>query len=218
MKILFIFPRPTTYDSVSVRELPSGGTEKAVIFLGEAFKKLGHEVSHITTIPELEALVSSTDRDYDAVITQEAEFLQLFPATTKKVFWSHHFADQPITRRAAPYARCFADKIVSLSSCHASDLLTSLRLDSVTIGHGVWLEEVKQYRLAAQLDSEARDIRDPYRLIYASAPFRGLERIPALFKRVQDAEPRATIAICSSMATYGADQAPEDAKYRALFD
>jgi glycosyltransferase involved in cell wall biosynthesis len=202
LKIIFIFPRPAPYDSRSVRDFPSGGTEKAVIFLGEAFQKLGHTVSWITTLDQLEQPHDTPD----VVITQHAEFLEYYPKS-KRVFWSHHFADQPLTQQQAPYARIYADKIVTLSSCHASNLRSLLKLDSVTIGHGVWLNEVC-----------TTEQKDPYRLIYASAPFRGLERVPALFKRVQDAEPRATIAICSSMATYGADQAPEDAKYRALFD
>jgi glycosyltransferase involved in cell wall biosynthesis len=204
MKILFISPHKNAYDSKSVRDLPSGGTEKANIFLGEAFQKLGHTVEWITSIPQLEEFVAYGSREYGAVITQEAEFLQLFGPETKKVFWSHHFADQPITRRAAPFARSFADKIVTLSSCHSSDLKALLRLDSVTIGHGVWLGEVQQAE------------KDPYRLIYASTPFRGLERIPALFRKIKKAESRATIAIASSMATYGDTEG--DKQYQSLFD
>lgn len=199
MKILFIFPRPTAYNSQTVRELPSGGTEKATIFLGEAFQKLGHEVQWITT---LEGLVHPHPTP-DVVITQHAEFLEHYPDSLK-IFWSHHFADQPLTQQQAPFVRCFANKIVTLSSCHSADLKTLLKLDSVTIGHGVWLGELAQGE------------KDPYRLIYASTPFRGLERIPALFKAIKEAEPRATIAIASSMRTYGEQES--DQQYQPLFD
>jgi glycosyltransferase involved in cell wall biosynthesis len=203
MRILFIFPREKPYDFRTVRDLPSGGTEKTVIFLGEAFQKLGHAVEWVTTLEGIEPAVANADA-YDAVITQEAELLQAFP-NARKVFWSHHFADQPITQRSAAYARAFADKVVTLSRCHAEDFRDKMRLESVTIGHGLWLSETVQ-----------GVEKDPYRLIYASTPFRGLERIPDLFHSVKAAEPRATIAICSSMATYGTPE--EDAKYQALFD
>lgn len=201
MKILFIFPRPKAYDSQSVREFPSGGTEKAVIFLGEAFQKLGHDVHTITT---LDGVATMTEHNPDVVITQEAQYLELFPKA-KKVWWTHHFSDQPVMIRSAAYGRCFADKIVTLSTCQRNDLLTRFKLDSVTIGHGVWLGEV-----APVVE------KDPYRLVYASTPFRGLERIPDLFRRIKEAEPRATIGIASSMSTYGDTEG--DKQYKRIFD
>lgn len=200
MKICFIFPREKPYDSLSVRELPSGGTEKAVIFLGEAFQKLGYEVEWLTTQQEL---LEAEGSEPDIVITQEAELLQLFPRS-RKVWWTHHFSDQPIIQRSAAYGRAFADVIVTLSQCQQDDFKRNMRLDSVKIGHGVWLDEVQ------------RCYKDPYRLIYASTPFRGLELIPDLFRKIKAAEPRATIAICSSMGTYGHPE--QDQQYQKLFD
>lgn len=198
MKILFIFPRDQAYDSRTVREFPSGGTEKAVIFLGEAFRKLGHDVEWVTTLEQ------PIPHDWaDVVITQEAELLPAFP-NAKKVWWCHHFSDQPAIQRNAAFGRCFAGITVTLSDSQRDDFQTHLRLGSVVIGHGVWLDEVVQRE------------KDPYRLIYASAPFRGLERIPELFEEIRQREPRATIAICSSMAMYWTPE--QDAKYQGLFD
>jgi glycosyltransferase involved in cell wall biosynthesis len=199
MKITFIFPREKEYNSKTVRELPSGGTEKATIFLGEAFQKLGHEVQWISELGQV-----ADTKWPDVVITQEARYLENFPSA-KKVFWTHHFSDQPIIQRNAAYGRCFADHIVSLSQCHHDDLANSLKLASVIIGHGVWRDE-----LVTGVE------KDPYRLIYASTPFRGLVRIPELFRSIQAVEPRATIAICSSMKTYGESQS--DAEYEKLFE
>ncbi len=199
MRILFIFARPKAYDSKSVRELPCGGTEKAVIFLGEALQKLGHQVEWKTTTEQLQHYTGKPD----AVITQIAELLEAFP-NAQKIWWTHHFSDQPVIQANAAFGRCFADRIVTLSQCHAKDFKEKLRLDSVTIGHGVWLDEVFHTE------------KDPYRLIYASTPFRGLERIPGLFEEIKKNEPRATIAICSSMGTYGTPE--DDESYRQLFD
>ena len=198
-------PHAKSYDSDSVRKFPCGGTEKATIFLGEAFQQLGHQVEWITTIQDLEAFVLAHDFAYDAVITQEAEFLTLFGDDTKKVFWSHHYNCQPITRRSAPFSRCFADKIVTLSQHHHDDLLDSLKIESTIIGHGVWLSEVcKSVK------------KDRFRLMYASTPFRGLSRIPELFREIKAKEPEAGITICSSMATYG--QAEKDSEYTPIFE
>lgn len=202
MRILFIFARPNPYDSRTVRALPSGGTEKAVIFLGEALAKLGHDITWATTTDAVRA--ESERYDYDVVITQIAELLAM-PAfqASRKVWWTHHFSDQPVIRQNVAFARAYADRIVTLSKCHAQDFSATLRLDSVTIGHGVWLEEVKTGQ------------KEPYRLIYASTPFRGLERVPSLFRAIQARQPRATIAICSSMGTYGQPEA--DDAYVSLF-
>lgn len=208
MNILFICPREKPFNSQTVRELPCGGTEKAHIYLGEAFQKLGHDVSWVTTPDELQATLNCVDylpggqHIYDVVITQQAELLEHFP-NARKVFWSHHFADQAITIQQAAFARCFADKIVTLSQCHAKHLKDTLRLKSVIIGYGVWLNEVVKAE------------KDPYRLIYASTPFRGLDRVPELFQAIKEREPRATITIASSMRTYG--EAQSDSEYTHLF-
>lgn len=200
MKILFIFPREKHYDSKTVREQPCGGTEKATIFLGEAFQRLGHKVEWITTIEQTRQPVATPD----VVITQEAIWLEHFP-TAKKVWLCHHFSDQPIIQRNAAYGRCFADAVITLSACQQRDFKNSLRIESLVIGHGLWLDEINR-----------SGIKDPYRLIYASTPFRGLERIPELFGRIKEAEPRASIAIASSMGTYGTPE--KDKEYEQLFD
>jgi glycosyltransferase involved in cell wall biosynthesis len=198
LKILFIFPRPTHYDSRTVRELPSGGTEKAVIFLGEALTKLGHEVVTATTPGQ------EMPGNVDVVITQHAEFFQHYP-DAKKIWWTHHFSDQPIIKEQACWARAYADTIVTLSQCHKQDFFSSVSLDSVVLPHGVWWEEIC-----------TTVAREDFRLIYDSTPFRGLERIPGLFAEIKEREPGATIAIASSMRTYGDETGDE--QYKGLFD
>jgi glycosyltransferase involved in cell wall biosynthesis len=199
LKILFIFPHINPYNSQSVREKPSGGTEKCVIFLSEAFTKLGHECRIITQMEE------PFDPSWpDVVITQLAQFFDKFPEKTKKIWWVHHFGDQPVIKENALYARLYADRVVTLSHCQHDDFKRNLRIESTIIGHGVWLDEV-----------HSPIEKDPYRLIYASAPFRGLDQIPKFFREIKTREPRATIAICSSHKMYGKPE--DDEKYQALF-
>ncbi len=219
MKILFIFPREKPYDSRSVRDFPCGGTEKATIFLGEALQKLGHDVTWVTTLGQMTQPIEPPD----VVITQEAELLEKFPEA-RKVWWTHHFSDQPVIQRSAAYGRIFADAVVTLSQCQHDDFKSNLRIASKIIGHGVWLDEVQRFGIRQDERtlrvrcgySDSFIVKDPYRLIYASTPFRGLERIPELFRAIKEREPRATIAICSSMGTYG--RADQDKQYQPLFD
>ena len=73
MKILFIVPHVRPYDSQSVREKPTGGTERATTFLGEALMKFGHEVRWITTFAD----AMSFDTEWpEVVITHECPGLQ----------------------------------------------------------------------------------------------------------------------------------------------
>jgi len=202
MRVLFIFMRETHYDSTIVRQSPCGGTEKSAIFLGEALRQLGYEVTWITTIPEMQAL---NRRDFDFVITQDASLLSYFP-NSKRIWWVHHFADAPEIQRISMYGRMFADQIVTLSQCQHKQYLEMLNLPTTVIGYGMWHDE-----LAPQVE------KTPFSMIYASTPFRGLHLLPAMFRQIRSFQPQARLTVCSSMKTYG--YGPEqDAQYQALFD
>lgn len=202
MKILFAFPALKPYNSELVRSGSCGGTEKAVTFLGEAFQKIGYEVEWARTPEKVKALKGSPA---DVVITQEAEIFENLDPDVGKVWWVHHYADQPIIERGAAWARIYDATVVCLSEAQAEEFRRVHKFNPVVIPHGVWWREV-------DLDTT----KDLYRLIYASTPFRGLERIPNLFRAIKARQPKATIAICSSMSVYGQDD--QDEKYKALFD
>jgi hypothetical protein len=200
LKILFAFPALKPYNSELVRSGSCGGTEKAVTFLGEALSQLGYDVDYARTTEEIAALSGNPT---DVVITQEAAIFEKLDESVQKVWWVHHYADQPAVERNAAYARIYDAAIICLSQVQALEIARIHKMESFIIPHGIWFEE-----LAQGVE------RDPYRLIYASTPFRGLERIPDLFRAIKAREPKATIAICSSMSVYGQD----DDKYKPLFD
>lgn len=200
MRFLFVFPHSQAYSGETVRQGPSGGTEKAVIYLSEALERAGHEVIRWTCLEEIR---SGRVLMPDVVIAQEAQYLEAFSGA-QKVWWCHHFADQPIIQRSAGFARAFADKVVTLSACQQEDFKRNLRIDSVVIPHGVWFDEI------AKADKVAG------RCVYASTPFRGLDQIPALWPKVLSHRPDATLRVCSSMATYQRNE--QDAQYQALFE
>lgn len=202
MKILFIFPHIHPYNSKSVREKPSGGTEKVVCFLSEALTKLGHECRIVTSLEEF----PEVDINWpEVVITQESQLFYQFPKA-KKIWWLHHIPGQEIVDRGAVWARVYADKIVTLSQYHHDEIKNQLRLDSTVIRHGIWLNE---------LCSSGVD-KTPRRFIYASTPFRGLKHLLRLFPAIRSRYPDATLTVCSSMQTYG--DTDGDSRYQELFE
>jgi glycosyltransferase involved in cell wall biosynthesis len=203
-RVLLVCRSPQPFDWHTVRNMPMGGTEKCFAFLAEALAMRGHTVTLATTDAIIEDCVRNRSHDFDVVIAQNAHVFPVFPAATKKLWWSHHFSNQDLASKNAAIARHHATAVVTLSQCHQSDLQTHLGIESTVIGHGVWLKDMVQ------------GVKDPYRLIYASTPFRGLDLIPALFQKIKAREPRATMAICSGMGIYG--MADQDSQYQSLYN
>lgn len=200
MRIQFLVPFVRPYDSRSVREHPCGGTERAAVFLGEALGRIGHEVRHACTDEQ----VATVESDWpEAVISSFGHPFPRFPKA-RKVWWPHQFTDRPFVWEQAPLVRRFADDVVTLSVAHQSELQRVLGLESVIIGHGVW---------HAELHPVVE--KDPAKLIYCSVPQRGLDLVPALFRRIKEAEPAATLTVCSSLATWGRPE--EDVHFEDLF-
>lgn len=207
MKLLFIVPHPGhSYDSTWVRENPCGGTEKAATFLCEALRKLGEDVRLVTTWQEAQALDLSWP---DVVITQHAEFFERFSRgagrKVAKIWWCHQATDRPFIREGSRLARRYADAVVTLSCFQQQNFLSELGMESVVIGYGIWRSELAPVTW-----------KDPARLIYSSVPQRGLDMVPELFREIRAQEPEATLAVCSSNATWGSPEL--DAPFTALFD
>ena len=201
MKVLFIVPHVRPYDSASVRSQATGGTERAATFLGEALGKLGHDVRWITTFADAVEFDAAWP---EVVITQHAEYFQKLPEDTRKIWWCHQATDRPFIWEGSRIARRLADDVVTLSQFHQRDFARALGIESTVIGYGIWHDEVQSAE------------KDPARLVYCSVPYRGLELVAELFPLIRQEIPEASIAVCSSMATWGRGE--EDTQYQALFD
>lgn len=165
-----------------------GGTERAFAMLGEALAKQGHEVELWWD------LSNPPDWQCDVHITQQAE-LMLNTPNAINIWWSHHFSDQPVTINQIGYARALADAVVCLSACHRDSIAPMLPgLEVDVIGHGVNFVESMPF---------SQQFNQGLKLIYASAPFRGLDKALDIFERVRDANPDAVLYVCSSMGMYG---------------
>lgn len=200
MKILFVFAAVRPYNSLTVRTVPTGGIEKAVIFLGEALEKRGHEVHWAST---LEALDQSVHLAPDVVIAQYAQVFTLYP-NAKCVWWLHEYPDQDVIKLNLPFGFKFSHEVVTLSHPHAQ-AMESLGISSIPIGYGIHPQE-----LCLDLP------KDPYKLIYTAAPSRGLAAVPEIFQAIRALEPRATLTVCSTMDIYGKPE--EDKAFRPLMD
>lgn len=200
MRLLFMFLRENIYTSESVRQYPSGGTEKTTIFLAEALHKMGHEVFIASTWHEYEFYRT---QNFDVVIAQDA---RLFPdfKSAKRVWWLHQPADNPYIHQRYQFAKMFADQVVTLSQFQHDSFLHHLNIESTIIGHGLWYHE-----LAQPVE------KIPYSLIYSTIPYRGMHLLPEIFRKVKAFQPQATLAICSSMALYGYPE--QDAQYQHIF-
>lgn len=202
MKIAFFVPYHTHYDSTTVRRLPSGGTERATVFLAEALTRLGHEAIVLTSWG---ALDQAPIADADAVISPFAEIFGRAGPSTVRVWWPHQYTDRPFVHEQAKHARRHADEVVTLSAFHRDDLQRRLGIESTIIGHGVWLDEV------------VTDVEKvPGRLVFCSVPQRGLDMVTELFPCIRHEIPEATLAVCSSLRTWGADY--DDRVYEPLYD
>lgn len=201
MKILFIVPHARPYDSQSVRQNPTGGTERAATFLGEALTQIGHEVRTLSTFA---ALVDYDTTWAEVVVTQHAEQFVRFPAATRKIWWCHQATDRPFIVEGAAHARRHADDVVTLSHFHQRDFARNLGIESTVIGYGVWLREI------------VRAEKHPAQLVYCSVPHRGLHLVPELFPLIRQAEPTATMHVCSSLATWGMGE--QDIEFAQLFE
>jgi len=202
MRILFVFVRDTPYDAEVVRQLPSGGTEKATIFLMEALQRLGYQVFLAATDEELKT--KYLGQHFDFVVSQDAKALGDFP-NAKRILWLHQFWESPYIQERIPYAKMFSDQVVTLSACQQYQFASVCNIRSTVTYHGIGYDE-----LAPTIPKQ------PYSLIYASTPYRGLSLIPDIFRKIKAFQPQATITICSSMNTYGMPES--DAQYQALFD
>ncbi len=220
LKIVMIFTHRHAYDGQSVRAFPSGGTEKTVVFLSEAFERQGHHLTRVTTLTELNRFEQEMQQEtgpsqrFDVLITQEARlfdspWVEKMPQL-KKIWWCHHYPDQPVIKRNAAYGRVFADAIVTLSQTQQDAFLRDLKLKTVTIPHGVWKHE-----LVGQNSGQSHVKKNPFQLVYASTPFRGLDLAGEIYACALEKEPRLQWQIASSMKTYG--DVNGDAAYQSLF-
>lgn len=220
MRLAFFHRISRQWDGQTVDHEPLGGTQTALTYLSRALVRLGHDV-HVFGTPAVPgsfagvtyhstpALASFLrQHPVDALISVVSpDLLRLGLPVKQHLFWSHndyrHFAAGEAADLHAAFAADLATrahKVIAVSDWHRDHLQRLLQLPDGhvrTLPNGIDL---------ASLPPVPTGLRAK-RLIYTSAPDRGLDVLLALFPAIRARVPAAELLIYGSFATWGMPEA-----------
>lgn len=221
MKIAFFAEKCLPVHGNSLNERPVGGIETGLIRLAEALLKRGHDIRVFTShtsppsseVPYFPYQEVVAHQPYDVFVAIK-DWSSLFYAikSDAKLFWTGDGFDQYINfglgdKRVVSRV----DRLLAVSSWHAETLcswsgfpLSKARV----IGNGVHLPYF-----------EGKQNRDRFRLIYSSAPNRGLELALHLIPEIRKKVSEVTLHVFSGLSLYDTDrpyQGPEAAYFQRL--
>ncbi|MCB0318123.1 MAG: glycosyltransferase family 4 protein [Bdellovibrionales bacterium] len=207
MKIGIFALAGVPFHANSLLERALGGTETGVIKLAESLYKLGHQVVVLTNHPnpppseplylkhsaiphlgELDVLIAV--RNWLTAIT--------YPKAKIKCLWTGDNHDQPVSFGIGDN-RVIAgiDQLLVVSNWHKQ-----------TFCDNSGFPESKTFVLKNGIDPSRFEIdskKHPKRLIYSSAPFRGLKLMPEIFEKILSKHPDAEFKVFSGETLYPLD-------------
>jgi hypothetical protein len=192
-EVIFLCGQCRPWNPVSVEQTGHGGSELAVVAMAKGLADKGHRVRVYVScgreglydgVEYLEPWrLNEEHEEVDLLVAwRNAAFLDAVPAKTKWI-WVH----DTTVANPTPYRISMADRILALSEWHRQHLVESKfpaeRVHVTRNGIGeLWFEP-----------STAR--RDPHKCIYASSPDRGLEALIAMWPRIRQRVPDATLEV-----------------------
>lgn len=210
MRLAFVASSTALFHPRSLEERPLGGTETGIIRLSEHLARRGHEVFIFTKNPKvyegnptyrpLESLEGSGA--YDALISIR-DWIPLFYQVNakKRFFWTGDsydqfpnfgLGDQRVVQRI--------DGLLAVSAWQAGELCRR---------SGFPIEKSFLLKNGIELSAfEGAEKRNPFRLIYSSTPYRGLEHIPLLFGTLKKIYPELEIHLFSGFQVYDQNTPP----------
>jgi glycosyltransferase involved in cell wall biosynthesis len=224
MKIAFYAGGSIPVHAATLSERPLGGTETALIRVAEELYKRSHEVTVFTAHKDPPPVsgaprylpahaIHEIKEPFDLLIVVQQWKPLFFPLPAKRLwFWTgdgaeqhsnYGIGDKRIIERT--------EKLLAVSEYHARTLAAASgfpREKIAVVGNGVHLPYF-----------EGEEVRDPYRIIFSSAPYRGLSLIPEILLRVRDKVPEVTFHSFSGMNLYDGDtpfQGPHVAHYKKV--
>ena len=226
LTLFFYQPRSIPYDGHAPRTGGLGGTESAVVYLGEALVRRGHRVvvfNGCTESGEIEGVEYAhwwtlparcvAERPHVVVAVRSWELIGRARVAPLQIFWTGDAYDQPyVAALGNTEAREEIDFFMLQSEWQAETFaqayqippwrILSTRLASASSAHGG----------QAPVDRAPR----PRRLAYASTPTRGLDALLALFPRIRAACPDAELEVFSDLRVLGADDSADASWFEAL--
>lgn len=223
MKIAFYAGNCIPIHANTLEERPLGGTETALIRVSEILSHRGHEVYVFTKMkdpPPSKPNYYFHGRllefgEYDLLVVIQDWNALFYGAHYKKAFfwtgdgWDQYvnygLGDKRVIRKL--------DKFIAVSNWQANELCnrSGFPLSKTSIiGNGVHLPYF-----------EGREERIRKRLIFASAPYRGLRFVPDIYLNLKKKHPELELHVFAGMSVYDTDkpyQGPQVAEAQRLGD
>ncbi len=224
MKIAFLARKSLPIHARSLLERPLGGTETGVIRLAEVLQSRGHEVFVFTAHNAPGAPIAGTPTylpytqiqsvaGIEALVTVQEWWPVMYGIKArKKFFWTGDGPEQHINFGMGD-KRVVAqlDGLLAVSAWQANALCEASlfpRDKTFIIGNGVHLP-----------DFSGAEPRQRKRLIYTSAPYRGLRLIPPIYEELKKSHAELELHVFSGMNIYDRDkpyQGPHQAEFQRL--
>lgn len=221
MKIAFYAGKCLPIHARSLDERPLGGTETGIIRLAEILQQHGHDITVFTShwnpppsvpryLPHEQAKQMGPFDIFISIRDWWPAFLDI--PSAQRWFWTGDCYDQYINFGLGD-KRVVAriDRFLTVSNWQAQQLceVSGFPLEKTcVIGNGVHLPYF-----------EGQETRARKRLIYTSAPYRGLELVPPLLMELRKRHPDLEFQIFSGFQIYSGTtpfQGPEAAEYDKL--
>jgi glycosyltransferase involved in cell wall biosynthesis/2-polyprenyl-3-methyl-5-hydroxy-6-metoxy-1,4-benzoquinol methylase len=129
----------------------------------------------------------------------------------KLCLWTHDIPESPVYRDL-PEAMQHIDKIIVLSDWQKNAIIKQFQ--NINFKDDIWFKTRNGVNTEYYQDTVQRN---PFKMIYSSTPFRGLDVLLEVFPLIKNFVPQAELHIFSSMKVYG-DNTPEAEEWKALYD
>jgi len=128
----------------------------------------------------------------------------------KVCLWTHDLAESYVFDKL-PKALPNIDRIFTLTKWHTDNIRARFR----DITEDKWFNARNGVDVELYKDEVERN---PFKLIYSSTPFRGLDVLLEVFPMIKSMVPQAELHIFSSMKVYGNHNMDEDKKFQELYE
>jgi tetratricopeptide (TPR) repeat protein len=224
-KRIVFYHRGMEFDGDTVSSKPLGGSESAVVYMARELARLDCEVFVFNSCREpkechgVRYLPVSGFAEFAASQTADVFVAQRYwqPFLTDlragvKVYWVQDAHDQPFVQglRDIELAERI-DRIFTISEWQTRMFCSEFGLERSKF-------HVTRNGFRPELFESNGVARNPYRMAYASTPFRGLDVLLDVFPEIRKAVPEAELRLFTSMAVYGVGREEDEAQYGDLYE
>lgn len=231
MKLTFLTGITRELNGETIFNEPLGGTQSAMVNLAGEFVKLGHQVTIFCNCQDREGYYNgveylltgkiirfSKENVIDVLICVASESTLKVNIRAKKIvlwlhndyspYWNNELSD--IASQISYYMAVKADKVVTVSQWQKKIIREIFKIPENHL-------EIKSNGVNLELFSK-KSIKRTKRLIYTSAPDRGLDLLLEIFPRLRKLFPEIELHIYSSFSTWGKNEPEYKETEREVFE